>query len=222
MTQTYLQCLLLILALLVTATMTCSVRASYQSRLDEQVERFEVTDTPIDRALDQLSKEYQLVVGVELHRSDSSPGPQNSIVTVNLYHASARDALNAVINSAGGRYRWEEADGVVNVICTDAGGSFLDTAVTNFFIMKQDRVDAINRLLAWPEVAAALQRLELTRRDIIRPTDTSDPRLVGFSLPLQNTTVRKTLNNILLGSRSRYWAVARHGDHSQYFSLSMW
>lgn len=119
------------------------------------------------------------------------------------------------------RYRWEEVDGVINVLPIDRKNSPLEIVVRHFRVDQVNKEEASQAVTELPEVKVKLKEMGLKRRDVISIIGIPEYNLPRFSLRLSNVTVRTVLNEILKKSGSYSWVSFRSGDHNEFFSIRM-
>ena len=180
--------------------------------LSKPVSQFELRDVPPSLILERIAKSRHVPLGFE-----AIPQEEKKI-DVKIEQGTIRDVLDAVVQSDP-RYKWSEADGVINVSPKQNQSPILETVIRSFSMHKLNRVDAVAALFALPELKRIVTQMGLTKSDFVSlpgPAYYSLPRL---SLSFRNVTVRKIMNEILKAEGSDYWVFFIYGDHNQYFSL---
>jgi hypothetical protein len=136
-------------------------------------------------------------------------------VKIYLEEASLTDVLNAICKSAP-RYQWRERDGSLEVWPLEGGSPLLDTSINNFRVENVNGTEAINQLMALPEIKASMRAISL---DPLDPGDTSSQgKGEKFSISLERVTMRQALDRVAKESGARFWIFRR--DSNRFFSIS--
>jgi hypothetical protein len=186
--------------------------------LRQTVSNFTSTDESIDQVLGRLAKDFNVPIGLEKIATVISCSSEDRKLSIKVEQGTVRDALNAIIQ-ADQRYKWEEVDGVINVLPKEDNSRLLETHVSNFQIDEVTWTDARQLIRELPEVKSRLNESGLIERSAILVTGSGENNLPRFSFKLRNTTLRGILNEILKMKGYSFWVIARYGDHNQYISI---
>jgi hypothetical protein len=144
-----------------------------------------------------LAEDSDVIIGLE-----ADPGKSKPEVTIALHNATLRDILNAVVASEP-RYQWLESAEAIEVIPTAGSSILLDTPITSLQVKDVRRSEAINQLMALPEVQALMISMNLKLRPAsLSPTWVKDEK---FSLNLNRVTLRQAVQRIVKQSGARFW-----------------
>ena len=139
---------------------------------------------------------------------------------------SLREALDAIVYSDPAN-RWENKDGIVNLIPVNHMPALLELRIAEFQVENAKTVlHALEHLLRLPEVQKRIAQLnleELSREpgltDLKRPGSIT-PEPVGLNVHCKKTTLRGVLNSIALAHGSAVWSYTeRHCDGRNMFRI---
>jgi len=133
--------------------------------------------------------------------------------SLKLRSASVRGLLDEVV-SADPNYSWRLNEGVVNLIPRYTKLHFLDTRVSKLDLKEKTPDEALNILLALPEVQSQANN-ELGSRAFqgfayAYPPNADRQQQKTFSLVLTDTTVAEALNAIAKAYGSAVWVLAKN------------
>ena len=142
-------------------------------------------------------------------------------------NSTLRALLDAVV-SVDPEYSWNVAEGVVNFVPRDNESVFLRSIVSKLEVHEVEPKEALERLLALPEVHK-VARLELGPRTVTGgpyafAPDGSMPEKKKVSLKLTNVTVREALNAIAREHGSAVWVLVTQevcGPSNGYKSFNL-
>ena len=117
---------------------------------------------------------------------------------------SLRQALDAIVETDT-RYRWQIADGVINLLPAEGEPALLRTRIRKFHVTDvTSALDALNQLIALPEVKEGMDALHL-KPGIAAISYWSSPNPKPFSVAFKNVTLRQALNAIAAASGKHIW-----------------
>lgn len=205
---------LLILAIAVLITPGAVART--EKGLDTSVGSFSRENTAMADIAIGIATELSVPLGFE-----GIPEDPEKRVSVSVANTTLRGLFDTLIR-LDPRYEWTVAeDGVINIYPRDRKERMLDITVPEFRVQGKTRRAAMDQLIGTPAVLDMLSSLNVVIRTPIAglPSATdSGPRV---NLDLRNATIRRILNEILVGSGASAWSAVRYGDRLQYLSLSI-
>jgi hypothetical protein len=158
-----------------------------------------------------IAADYEVTVGLEV-----DPNQPRSQLTLDLRDVNFQQILDAVVEAEPG-YRWRENDGSIEVFPVKGASNLLETPIQKLQVKDVNRVLAINRLLALPEVQAMFSSMNLQLRPPSPPSDRIKDEKLSFDL--SGVTLRQALNRIATDSGTRFWAFRRYADGT--FEITM-
>jgi hypothetical protein len=143
----------------------------------------------------QLSVDH-IPVGME--SVDGPQGPETEFTK----EATVADVLDSAVRGDP-RYRWEESDGVINILPAKSANPIFDVKIRHFGVEATMEIRIVQLLLETPEVQRYLRmhRFEAVT-EVMGPVPLHHP--LG-SLAIADKTLRQALNASLLHARSFYW-----------------
>lgn len=183
----------------------------------------EVPERSTTRAAFKIALNTASVPGgvIAVPSCDSEP-----VYTLASTSASLRDTLDTVV-ATDARYSWEIENGVVNLVPRTGTPAFLNQRITEFRVENAETVyEALDRLLALPEVQRSINELNLGSRlfrggiGYFEPSRRTEERS-GRRLTVicENVTLREALNAIARAQGNAVWSYAEHRCGSNSFSI---
>jgi hypothetical protein len=145
---------------------------------------------------------------------------QKRKVSVSVEKGTVRDVLDAFIK-ADQRYKWEIADGVINITPKESKEGILDVVIPNFFVADANRDDLSFAVTGTPEVLTRLAKIKAKRSEYLFYMGASKPT-TRYSVSLPEMTVKEILNEFLRRDFAWYWNVSRYGEKNEYVSVELW
>ncbi len=185
------------------------------------IESFFVKDISIEKAIEQLSVQQRIPIGM-ICIPDNDDNSSESL-TVNLARSTVAEILNIIITESSG-YEWRELDGVINITPQNKDISFmhgiLDLKVENFSIEKKTpRFLIRSRLLEVPQVVQ-IARANNKRSFAGQYGCGFQSCYIGnnpdFSAVFSNLTIREILNSLAVNSGMYFW---RTFEYEGYYSI---
>jgi hypothetical protein len=141
-------------------------------------------------------------------------------ISISVEKGTIRDALDAFIK-ADERYKWEMADGVINIIPRESQEGILDVVIPNFFISDANIDDLSFAVTGTPEVLARLAKIKAKRSEYFFYVGAPKPS-TRYSVSLPEMTVKEILNEFLRRDFAWYWNVSRYGEKNEYVAVELW
>lgn len=184
------------------------------SRLRTNIGRFGVDSSDAVGALQQLALRFDIPIGIECARQSRS-------ISFEVDNATIADVLDRIV-STDGQYRWEVADGVVNVVPRASPDPILETKISRLLIRQTDRRSALAVLETQSEVRARARAEGVKFRSYLPGVGSQHP-LPVFPLDVRDETVRSVLGMILRDGRGKYWVFSRYADETgRYVSMMVY
>jgi hypothetical protein len=189
-----------------------------EAGINVRVQSFEVSGTTVGDALSRLANDYQVPIGFQAIGQSRPKQPE--LRRISVANGTVRDVLDA-ITAAAPDYRWQEVDGVINVLPREPQDSLLDVLISTIDFGGQGPDEAVAHLLKAPEVELWFQHNDKRQRSFSTlPGDTRVHTVVQLP-PLRNITVRTALNDFVKAGGSKFWSYFEYGEGNQFISLSM-
>lgn len=125
-------------------------------RLNQGVSDLAMRGT-VDQILSRVARLYDLPIGLKVALQERNTQSEQKI-DINIRDGSVRTVLDTIV-AAYPQYKWEENDGVVNVIPREDLDDLLSTAIREFKICQQTRINLRQSLFDLPEVKLKLERM---------------------------------------------------------------
>jgi hypothetical protein len=171
-------------------------------------------------ALSTLSVEHRVPIGIEYSRDDRNEPKLN----LERDHATLKEVLDSIVKQEP-LYRWEIADGVINLVPTKDRDPFiealLNTRVAHFAPGKWSTIfqvrDAIGDI---PEVK---RLLESNQKTIFKYGDYAySPSIYtkkNVDLSISDTNVRGVLNRMIRDSEHKEWSIGWRPGEKDVLSI---
>lgn len=145
--------------------------------------------------------------------------------TLALSGAPLRDVLDAIV-ATDARYSWEIENGVINLVPRTGIPAFLNQRITEFKVENAETVyEALDRLLALPEVQRSINELNLGSRlfrgglGYFEPPQMAERSSRRLTVNRQNITLREALNAIARAQGNAVWSYTEHRCGLNAFSI---
>ena len=205
------------LLFVVACTCCASARAqSLESTLEHKVASFDLEDSPVRRCLEELTARYDFTVGFESIPEPPQTQPQK--INLRVEKGTVRDVLNELV-SQDTRYKWIVSAQAINVLPVVAGEPWMDAVIEHFKVDQANRDEAVDALLASPEIKSASSHRVPKRRELRSLPGVATSDLTRFSLELRHATVRSILNAIAKSDHTSVWIYLRYGKDGEYSSI---
>jgi hypothetical protein len=209
------------LSLYVGFSFMAELRASAQPDiLSQHIRATAIRGETIARALDLLTSEYSIPVGIEL--ADPKRNPDRKI-DLDLPETTVKEFLDSVV-SKDPRYTWKLEGDVIHVWpLADRDHllkTLLDTKISHFAVADgSNRYRIHNDIMDLPEIKTKLIIADVT--PMIFLNFSSMARLQkGVVFEESDLTLRELLDRLAQKTNVNRWIIRRWGDNNEFISLS--
>jgi hypothetical protein len=173
----------------------------------------------IDQVLDRLTSDYEIPVGIGLGDEKLTPRVE---INLDLPETNLKDFLDSVI-AKDARYTWKLEGGVIHVWPVSGRdpllATLLEVKVSHFAISdgtSQYRV--YNDVMNLPEIQTKL--IVAGVEPVIFLSSGSMTKLAkGTLFEESSLTLRQLLDQIVLKTEMKQWAISRWGEKNEYITL---
>ena len=185
---------------------TGDIQIALQRRVSVKMTHVYPTDV-----LEFLGRKYGIPSGIEII-SDGGTAPDigDKRIDVNLSDVTVQQALDFIVANDA-RYRWEVADGVINLIPTDDQQSILNLKVEHFQIRDGSREQAESAILNLRQVRIALASSGLEAGNLHLWNNQRATESQRLTSAVSNVTLRQLLNG--LAKQSTFWVTSVFGKY---------
>jgi type II secretory pathway component GspD/PulD (secretin) len=181
--------------LLISLGWTTVIAAQQPAPNDEPLRLVHFSGIDLASILAQLALDQQLPLGFEV-----DPKKPRSPIDLKLANVRPREVLDGLVRVEPG-YQWRDGGDFLEVFPVTGRSAFLDTPVSAFDMKDVTRSQAIDQLMARPEVQAIINSIGLKPRPVAQAT-AQDAR---FSAHVEATSLRQALNQIAKASGTNFW-----------------
>jgi hypothetical protein len=128
------------------------------------------------------------------------------------FNSSLRETLEAIVAVAP-EYQWHVQEGVINFIPTSGEPALLSTRITELHLENVSTGEALNQLLALPEVKKKQEEIHLSSGFDLGGLQSLRPR--RLSLHRQDVTLRQALNAIARAHGHAVWSYREWHCHGK-------
>lgn len=210
-----------VLSLCVCHIFTSEARAFDQADLLSQpIRAVSIKGETITFALDLLTSEYRLPIGIEL--VDPKLSPQRKI-DLDLPQTTLKGFLDSVVTKDP-RYTWKLEGGVIHVWpVTDRDtliATLLDTKISHFAVEdRASRYRVHNDILNLPEIKIKLIIADVAPL-IFLNFSSMDKLDKGVVFEESDVTLRELLDKLAQKTKINRWVIRRWGDNNEFITLS--
>jgi hypothetical protein len=210
-----------ILCLCVCGSSTSEVRASDQTDpLSQPIRAVSIKGETIAFALDLLTSEYRIPIGIEL--TDEKLGPRRKI-NLELPQTTLKEFLDAVV-AKDPKYTWKLEGGVIHVWpVTDRDvliATLLDTKISHFGVADGPTRYRIHYdILNLPEIQTKLIVADVAPM-IFLNFASMDKLEKDVVFEESDLTLRELLDRLAQKTKIRRWVIRRWGDNNEYITLT--
>ena len=198
-------------------TPACGRQPTVEDLLNRSINLHQTNGTLI-LAIDTLAGDHGVPIGIESSLFDKN----DFDLTINVDNAKLKDVLDMIVQQQPD-YRWEERDGVINLMPVKSRDEFveelLNTQIHYFAPQKGlDQFGIRDAIIDLPEVQRLLKAKGVKALRIAyyyHPRPYPD----DLDLSMSETDVRGVLNKVVRETEYKTWGVTRSGDHLEFLNM---
>lgn len=210
-----------VLSLGVRGSFVSEARASNQADpLTQRIRAVSIKKQTIAFALDLLTSEYRIPIGIEL--GDAKLCPRREI-DLDLPQTTLKEFLDAVVTKDP-QYTWKLEGGVIHVWPVKDRDAFietlLDTKISHFAVEdRASRYQIHNAILDSPEIKTKLVVADVA--PMIFLNFASMDRLdTGVVFEESDLTLRELLDKLAQKTKINRWVIRRWGDNNEFITIT--
>ena len=210
-----------VFSLCVGGSLTAKARASDQANpLSQPIRAVSIKGENIAFALDLLTSEYRIPIGIELADPKLSP-PRK--IDLQLPQTTLKEFLDSVVTKDP-QYTWKLEGGVIHIWPLTHRdtliASLLDTKISHFAIEdRASRYQIHNAILDSPEIKTKLIVADVA--PVIFANFASMDKLEkGVVFEESDLTLRDLLDKLAEKTKINRWVIRRWGDNNEFITLS--
>lgn len=198
-----------------------SFAQSSKEELTSQPITIRLTNATLIYALERVSMEYRIPIGIESSSADKK-APVLNIDTSN--GGTLGDVLNLIVEQMP-IYRWEVRDGVINLVPSGERDQFLEKLLSthiNSFTPKPrlNKFDIRNALADSPEVHSLLEANKISLFKYGDYVYYPSIYTKEVDLSISDTDVRGVLNKVIRDSEHKLWVVGWRDEKKDSLTIS--
>jgi hypothetical protein len=208
------------LSLCIFHSFSAGVACAQADVLNQSIRAVTIKGQTITQALEILTSEYQIPIGIELANQKDNP---QSRIDLELPQTTLKEFLDSVV-SKDSRYTWRLEGEVVHVWPkTDRDtlvATLLDTKISHFAVEDgASRYRIHNDILDLPEIKTKLIVADVAPMLFLN-FSSMDKLDKGVVFEVSDLTLKDLLNRLAQKTKIKRWVIRRWGDHNEFITLS--